>query len=455
MSMQLDAALAATGTRFRLFAQSRFLPSFSVPETVIVSQPPGSITAGPQDGRMFVVDAPDKIRYGAPGSPSPQQTGPSLPPVPPGPNGHFDHIHPDSREFKSTTMYATVRRTLDIWQDYHGAKIEWFFRTRFPKMLLIPAVEWDNAQSGFGFLEFGFGRKQGPGGVSVIDHDSPFCENFDVLSHEIGHNILFTLVGIPDDQTDTTEYDGFQESGADLTAIVAVLHFNSVVDHVLENSKGNLFTVNELSRLGELANGREIRRAFNALKMSDVDNEPHNLSQPLTGAIFDIFVDAFQMELVRRGLITQELANRSEFGKAPESELPAINAAFAQAYTGHEADFKTALLTARDYLGRLLAKTWSALSANSLTYVKVLSGLLDVDQEMTGGAHANSIRECFTWREIFAQLPAGFMIRQLSDCGMDGLRQPGAERDYAGAPHAVLRAEATSPLPFIEGRVVF
>jgi hypothetical protein len=451
MSMQLDAALAATGTRFRLFAQSRFLPSFSVPETVTVSQPPGSIAAGPEDDRMFVVDAPDKIRYGAPGSRSPQQTGTRLPPVPPGPGGHFDHIDPDSREFKSTTMYATVRRTLDIWQDYHGGKIEWYFRRTFPKLLLIPAVEWDNAQSGFGFLEFGYGRKQGPGGV-VIDHNSPFCENFDVLSHEIGHNILFTLVGLPTNDTNTDEYGGFQESGADLTAIVAVLHFNSVVDHVLDNSKGNLFTVNELSRLGELANGREIRRAFNALKMSDVDTEPHNLSQPLTGATFDIFVDAFQMELVRRGLIAQQLAERSQFGRAPEGELPAINAAFAAAYAGHEADFRTALLTARDYLGRLLAKTWFALSKDFLTYAKVLGGLLDADQEMTGGAHANSIRECFTWREIFALPPDGLMIRQLSDCGMDELRRPGAEHDYADVPQAFPAADATAPPPFIEGR---
>jgi hypothetical protein len=448
MSMQLDAALVSTGTRFRLFAQSRFLPSFSVPETVVVSQPPESIKAGPEDDRMFVVDATDKRRYGSPGALSPQQTGPRMPPVPAGPDGHFDHLDPDSREFKSATMYATVRRTLDIWQDYHGGKIEWFFRVSFPKMLLIPAVEWDNAQSGFGFLEFGFGRKLGPGGTQVIDHNSPYCENFDVLAHEIGHNILFTLVGVPPNGTDTDEYGGFQESGGDLTAIVAVLHFNSVVDHLLANSKGNLFTVNELSRLGELPNGREIRRAFNALKMSQVDNEPHNLSQPLTGAIFDIFVDAFQMELVRRGLITQQLADRSQFGKAPASELPAIDAAFAAAYAGHENEFKTALLTARDYLGRLLAKTWADLSPNFLTYVKVLSGLLDADQELTGGAHARSIRECFTWREIQPTLPVGLMIRQL---GMDDL-EPDAQQNSEYAPPAYAAADATAPAPYIEGR---
>jgi hypothetical protein len=452
MSVQLDAALESTGTRFRLFAQSRFLPSFSVPETVVVSQPPGSITAGPEDDRMFVIDAMDKVAYGLTGALPPQQTGPRLPAVTAGPDGHFDRLDPDSREFKCATMYATVRRTLDIWQDYHGGKIEWFFRSSFPKMLLIPAVEWDNAQSGFGFLEFGYGRKLGPGGLQVIDHTSPHCENFDVLAHELGHSIVFTLVGIPRSGARTDEYGGFQECSGDLTAIVAVLHFNSVVDHLLANSKGNLFTVNELSRLGELPNGREIRRAFNAFKMSQVDREPHRLSQPLTGAIFDIFIDAFQMELVRRGLITQQLADRSQFGKAPESELPAINAAFAAAYAGHEDEFKTALLTARDYLGRLLAKTWADLSADFLTYLNVLSGLLDADQELTGGAHARSIRECFTWREIQPELPVGLMIHRLSDAGMDDLLEPDAARSGAYAPPAYAAADAAPPAPYIEGR---
>jgi hypothetical protein len=135
-----------------------------------------------------------------------------------------------------------------------------------------------------------------------------------------------------------------------------------------------------------------------------------------------------------------------------ESELPAINAAFAAAYAGHENEFKTALLTARDYLGRLLASTWAALSPNFLTYVKVLGGLLYADQELSGGAHARSIRECFTWREIQPSLPVGLMIRRLSDFGMDDLLEPDAERNDKYAPRAGSAAEATAPLPFIEGR---
>ncbi len=125
----------------------------------------------------------------------------------------------------------------------------------FERLELIPVIGWDNAQSGYGFLEFGFGRRATGG----IDHTAPYCQNFDVLAHELGHNILFSEVGVPDSGRETGEYGGFHESGGDLTALVACLHFNSVIDHLLENSSGNLFTVNELDRLGELPDGREIR----------------------------------------------------------------------------------------------------------------------------------------------------------------------------------------------------
>jgi hypothetical protein len=55
-------------------------------------------------------------------------------------------------------------------------------------------------------------------------------------------------------------------------------------------------------------------------------------------------------------------------------DLDKIQADFEAAYTGHEAAFKEELLLARDYLGRLLAVTWSNLSPNFLTYHDVLRG---------------------------------------------------------------------------------
>jgi hypothetical protein len=413
MSVKLDALLVDTGTRFRIFPQPRFLKAFSEPETIRVNVPSNVMQQGPADDRMFVVDAINKLPYSF--FFRPPYRGDKHPPVQPGPDGHFDHLDPDSREFSAATMYATVRRVLDIWEDYFGHRIEWHFESDFARLELIPLIEWDNAQSGYGFLEFGYGRRLGGG----IDHSRPYCQNFDVLAHELGHSLIFSEVGIPPNPADEAiDYGGMHESAGDLVAIVTVLHFHSVVDHLLQHTQGNLFTVNELNRVGELSDSREIRVAFNYARMSDVGDEPHDRSLPLTGGIFDVMVEVYQKNLVQRGLITQDLADRSTQGIGRDQDLDAIQADFARAYKGHEPGFKEALLDARDYLGQLLALTWGELSPNFLTYHNILRGLLHADRTL-GGEYQQTIRECFAWREI-SLLPGSMLLRPrtLRDCAL-------------------------------------
>ncbi|MGY1617384.1 hypothetical protein ACI797_11660 [Geodermatophilus sp. SYSU D00691] len=447
MSLELDKRLAATGTRFLLFPQPRFLrkadgtPLFPEPETVTVSIPPEEMQAGPADDRMFVVDAIGKTRYGP--FNRPPYLGPRHDPVPPGTDGHFTHLTPGSREFSAATMYATVRRVLDIWQDYFGHRIDWHFESDFARLELIPLIEWDNAQSGYGFLEFGFGRT--PQGT--INHDLPYCENFDVLAHELGHSIVFTEVGVPSSPLDEAiDYGGMHESSGDLTAIVALLHFTSFTDYLLDTTRGNLLTVNGLDRVGELSDSREIRVALNARRMSDVGDEPHERSLPLTGAIFDTMVEVFQKALVERGLIDPQL--RADSNNLPGSavDLEDIQRRFDAAYTGHAVDFRNALLMARDHLGRLLAVTWGNLSPDFLTYHDVLRGLIRADRELTGGENQSIIRDCFAWREI-SPVPTSLLLRPhtLQDCGLRAMQAAD------GATRTILTDEAAARLATGDG----
>jgi hypothetical protein len=422
MSVALDKKLATSGTKFRIFPQPRFLEAFKQPETLFVSAPAGSLLPGPEDERMVVVDAVNKLPYNQ--FSGPPYLGQARPKVPPGPGGHFDHLDPDSREFSCATMYATVRRVLDIWEDYFGHRIDWHFASSFEKLELIPLIEWDNAQSGFGFLEFGFGRTIN----NSIDHSRPYCQNFDVLAHELGHSIIFAQVGVPSSRTDPAiDYGGMHESAGDLVAIVASLHFNTVVDHLLQQTKGNLFTVNELDRVGELSDSREIRVAFNSLRMSDVDEEPHERSIPLTGAIFDVMVEVYQKELVAKSLITQDLADRSTQGPTMDPDVEGVQAEFKTAYAGNEKAFKDALLVARDYLGRLLARTWDRLNPDFLAYHDILRMLMRSDNEMTQGKNQATIRSCFAWREITVP-PGSLLLRPhtVRKCGLDGGRADAA-----------------------------
>ncbi len=415
MSMQLDHRVEQTGTRFRIFPQPRHLSAFTEPETIYVSVPPSQIQAGPADDRMYVLDAVNKQRYSR--TNRRPFLGQAFPPVEPGPDGHFDHLDVDSREFSAATMYATVRRVLDIWEDYFGRSVQWHFRFDFERLELIPLINWDNAQSGYGFLEFGFGRTPSGG----IDRTKPYCQNFDVLAHELGHSFIFAEVGIPNNFTATPEYGGHHEAAGDLVAIVSTLHSNKVVDYLLESSSGNLFTVNELGRVGELSENRQIRNAFNYERMSTVSDQPHDLSKPLTGAVFDILVEVFQDNLVDKGLISQALADRSYHGPEEDEDDAAIQKDFDAAYRGNEDHFKEALLEARDYLGNLLARTWDGLGPHHLSYVGFGLGLLTADDQLTDGRHQDTIRESFAWREIgFPSDSIAFQSNSLTDCGLTG-----------------------------------
>jgi hypothetical protein len=232
---------------------------------------------------------------------------------------------------------------------------------------------------------------------------------------------------VPTDPDDwAVDYGGLHESAGDLVAIIASLHFDSVVDRLLRRTKGNLFTVNELDRVGELDASREIRVAFNYVRMSEVGEEPHERSLPLTGGVFDVLVEVFQKNLVAAGAISQELANASSMSLGASDELGALQHQFDKAFKGKEGIFKLALLQARDYAGTLLARTWRSLRPpNFLTYHDVLRALLRADRQMTGGAHQTTIRECFAWREI-TLVPESMLLRPhtLHRCGLIDAQVP-------------------------------
>lgn len=386
------------GTRFRLYPQAPILESIGEPETIWLSHPPGSIRAGPSDERMYVVDALGKDRY-YDYPYLPPWRGPVNAPVQPGPDGHFDHLEPGTREFMAAHMYGSLRFVLDVWERYFGAEIPWHFADEYPQLELVPSVEWNNAHSGYGFIETGYAR---PGQANPL----PFALNFDVLAHELGHSFVYGLLGTPPQGQPSAEYIAFHESAADSVAMIAVLDFDSVVDRLLQRTRGNIYLTNELNRIGELSETEQIRLASQSVTLADVPDlrtpidrltqpQRHEMSLPLTGAVFDILVEAFQELLVNDGLISRELDELSRQADDPQQD--AVQAGFDRAYAGRHDDFKAALLDARDYVGRLLAASWRMLSWD-VRYGTVAQALLAADRELTGGAGRGIILESVLWR---------------------------------------------------------
>ncbi|MEM9060444.1 MAG: hypothetical protein AAGD13_08260 [Pseudomonadota bacterium] len=402
MSLSLNDMYRDTGTRFRVYVQSPVLEGFSEPETVWVSSPAGSLGPGPEDDRMVAILPIEKKPYGA--KDLPPFLGRCAEAVWPDQDGHFDWIEPSDPGFKCTNMWGTVRRVLDVWELYLGRPIDWHFSELFPQLEMIPYVPWDNAHFGLGFMEFGEGKD---------DHgvERPYALNFDVLAHEAGHGILFSLVGMPKPHRMNTAYRGFHESASDCVAMISALHFESFLDHALWVTKGNVYTENVMSRIGELSDTRQIRRASNGVKMADVisletphtkatGKELHKVAQPMTGAVFDILAGWYTMELAAMGLVSAKhikaMRAAALTGKLDEFDHRPLLDAYA---TGHHG-FRSALAEARDMMGLRLAHAWSRLDEDNFSYAHVAETFLQVDWEMTGDLYQDRIKRIFRWRGI-------------------------------------------------------
>jgi hypothetical protein len=398
----------ADGTRFRVFPQPPFGRRDAVPETIKVSTPPGLIHPGPSDARMFFVRplgkrAPYGVVDGGRRGPLltlPPWTGPIAPPVSPGPDGHFDHLTVGTPDFEAAHLFGVAHFVMDVWEIYLGHPVRWHFTADFDRLQLSILPDWANGQIGYGYLEVGQAR--GPDG-----EDLSFALNFDVIAHEIGHAIIYAEVGLPAPDAARGEYYGFHESAADWVAMIAALHFPSVVDSLLSSTSGNLYTFNELNRFSEFSRNSQIRLASNYLKLSDFAHgwrDEHRLSQPLTGALFDVFVDIFHEILVDVGAIGRSLEQLSDIALHRPDLEPRLQAEFDAAYARDPEGFAYALVEARDLMGELLVTAWKTLSPDHLGYADFGDALIAADAALTGGRLRDILFENFRWRDIGAAI---------------------------------------------------
>jgi hypothetical protein len=392
------------GVRFRLYPKPPYVHPEWPPEVVCVSDPPGAVGPGPSDDRIHIINPIGKrfaygVNPGPLGTPHlnlPPWKGPAFPLVQPSAEGHFDHLPVGTPEFAEAHVFGTVRFVLDIWERYFGRRIEWHFAADYSRLEIAILPGLNNAYAGYGFMEIG--AHWFPDGSHA-----PFALNFDVIAHELGHLILYSTIGLPTAATQHGEYYGFQESGADTTALIAVLHFETLLEHLLEGTRGNLYTFNELDRFAELSPNAQIRLASNDVKMSAFAGgwtDEHALSQPLTGAMFDIGVDIFQEILVERGVIPRDIAEATRRVRNHPENAQSVQPVFDAAFADRSEDFRAALIEARDYMGSALAETWKRLTADYFTYLDVAETLIEVEAAMSGGRFRRAMIESFDWREI-------------------------------------------------------
>jgi hypothetical protein len=392
------------GTRFNLFVQPPIQGYRNETEVISVSSPAGSLRAGPSDDRMYTIEPVGKTYpyganrgpYGTPFIYLPPWTGPTRAPPVPDESGHFDHYRPGDPGFNAAHVFGAIRFTLDVWERYLGQPVTWHFHDHFERLEISLLPDWNNAQYGYGYIEIG----------SLFEHGrriASFALDFDVIAHEIGHAIVYSVIGVPRADAEYPEYLGFHESFSDLVSLVAAMHFPSVVAGVLEQTGGNLNRENRLARFSEFAPHRQLRRANNRRTMAEFTShykDEHALSQPLTGAIFDILADVFHENLVECGLISRETENLADIAEHDTAADIAVQRVFEDAFATDPPGFRTALEQARDVIGAYLAETLWSLRADFLDYGDVARAFSAADLVLRGGRYSKIIRQNFAQRGI-------------------------------------------------------
>jgi hypothetical protein len=246
---------------------------------------PGLMVNGPRDARI-------------------DTTLPGTTPVSRNANGDF-LFSADTPEGDCAHAFAIVRMTLAMYERARdGMGIPWAWNlngntdvvTAHPRAGVTPNAFYSRGQKALKFFYFT------PAGAT-----EPLftCRSLDIVAHETGHAVLDGLrpgwIGI----NNPPQTGGLHESFGDLSAIFLALAQLDLADALIAMTKADLHQKNFLAALAEqfgAALGRPtgLRNADNDLKLSQVSNEVHEISQVFTGAIYDILADIFRFERIRQ-----------------------------------------------------------------------------------------------------------------------------------------------------------
>ncbi|WP_159592964.1 hypothetical protein [Chelativorans xinjiangense] len=374
------------GTRFWIYPQAPFIPGYEQPDRIWLPILPDEIGEGPSDMMMYVADPLfDKQPYGS--TWLPPFDGARRGPVQAGPDRHFDHLDPQARSFLAVHAYACVHFVLGIWQSYLGHPVRWFFDQTFERLEIVPLVDWENAQAGYGFLELGYSRVDGI--------DRPYALNLDTIAHEVGHLISLGELGFPIAASRDSDFFPFAEAFSDVVSLISFLHFDSAIDRLLRRTRGNLLLHNELNRFAETSPETQIRLATNFRRMSEVTQEAHDRALPFVGAVFDSIVELYHRELVRNGCADPRLLD-SDLRQFSQHDWDGFRDLTGEAFRTRPHLFRSALIFARDAVGQALATSLASLDANSLRLDRAAEAIIVAAE----GAAAERLEANFLWREI-------------------------------------------------------
>lgn len=211
------------------------------------------------------------------------------------------------------------------------------------------------------------------------DHQTTIftCRSLDIVAHEAGHAVLDGLKPGWLTSGNPPQTGGLHESFGDLTAIFLALSQLDQVEAIVVQTRGNLHRKNLLADLAEqfgVALGRPngLRNADNDLKLSEVGNEVHAISQVFTGGVYDVLADIYSFQ--QRPHLKDDAAVLHEVGR---------------------------------YVAGLVLRAIIAAPSHRATYVDVVNRMLAlVAADGKPSEYRDFLKDRFTFREVLSSQPA-------------------------------------------------
>lgn len=222
-----------------------------------------------------------------------------IPPKPGNKLGKFDlpkddDIDIESRTFNQVSVMATVLKTIAMYEDADvlGRVVTWNFSQ--PQLLVVPRMGLEeNAYYSRGehMIKFYYFKSH------KNPHEMVYTSlSRDVVAHETGHAILDGIAPhLLDMGTATPQSLALHEAIGDLTGLLIAIDSPGLRKEVLTKTRGSIDDTNNFSAIAEqfgMARGTgALRNLRNDKKMSNIpNNEPHDLSEVLTGALYSVLL---------------------------------------------------------------------------------------------------------------------------------------------------------------------
>ena len=336
------------GSRTRIWKQDPSVKGLDMPREVYVH---AQVNEGPSDSQIVIR---------------------GLSPVTPDLNRDF-LIDPasDEKAFDVVHTYTIVRQVLTMYQRVLDRKLQWQWNSNTNQEPISVHPQAGRTANAFysrneKVLKFFFFKPDQPAGST----DVYTCRSLDIVAHETGHAVLDALKPNWISFSAPAQTGGLHESFGDITSIFTILSQLDLVEYIIAQTKADLHRRNILAALAEQfgnAVGRPngLRNADNDLKLSQVGNEVHDISQVFTGAVYDILADVFT-------------ANRN----------PRVR------------DDALTLYEAGQYMASLTIRAIEKAPDNNATYADVAKAMIDIALADGHPDYVTFIERHFTLREV-------------------------------------------------------